>query len=367
MNVAIYADDYTGNRGISVVGYEILIRLLEKPDLNFLVIGNRKNINIFNKRFGIYKNKIKASVRYHTYKNSYFRSIKKKFLDYHVINDIDNFWFMKNYGTYRLIKRSNIIVTVHDLMGYLKPNLQGGKKSILRTLNRILNVKTLKYADILITVSNYTASQMRKKIGVKSNKIKVIPNCVNSDNFTPGIKNRCILYAGAFNEYKNLERLIDLFLKSELKSKGWKLNLIGPNSKVKGCLKNQICKTHANRSSIKILPEVSNYMKLKNLYKKAYCVVSMSKYEGFGLSILEGMSAGARIIASNIGPHKEIVGNSNECQLLDINNDSGWINAFNNLEKKFLNDNSYSKLNRKISMKYNWETVAEQYYKILCK
>ena len=35
IKIAIYADDYTGGRGISVVGYEVLSRLLKEKKFGY--------------------------------------------------------------------------------------------------------------------------------------------------------------------------------------------------------------------------------------------------------------------------------------------------------------------------------------------
>jgi|688.fasta_scaffold235568_2 glycosyltransferase involved in cell wall biosynthesis len=45
---------------------------------------------------------------------------------------------------------------------------------------------------------------------------------------------------------------------------------------------------------------------LRNIYSKAFCVISCSRYESSSLPLLEGVASGCRIIASNIPAHLEM-------------------------------------------------------------
>jgi glycosyltransferase involved in cell wall biosynthesis len=49
---------------------------------------------------------------------------------------------------------------------------------------------------------------------------------------------------------------------------------------------------------------------LPALYNTADAVVAPAWYEGFGLSVLEGMACGAPVIASDIAPHREVAGDA---------------------------------------------------------
>ncbi len=114
--------------------------------MDITVIGNRERITLFKSRLQLEDDKYlhtRASIKFHTYKFRGLRFVRKKFIDYLILNDIDIFWYMKNYGTYRIYKKGHVIVTVHDLMSYFRPDLQGGKRSIWRTLRRFVNVHTL--------------------------------------------------------------------------------------------------------------------------------------------------------------------------------------------------------------------------------
>ena len=42
-------------------------------------------------------------------------------------------------------------------------------------------------------------------------------------------------------------------------------------------------------------------------YRAADVVVSLSRREGFGLTLAEGLAAGAAVVASDIGPHRDVM------------------------------------------------------------
>ena len=47
---------------------------------------------------------------------------------------------------------------------------------------------------------------------------------------------------------------------------------------------------------------------LAGLYSSCACLVCPSVYEGFGMTILEGLEAGVPVVASRIPPHEEVAG-----------------------------------------------------------
>ncbi len=222
-------------------------------------------------------------------------------------------------------------------------------------------------ADTLISISHFTAGRMIKSLGIKPQQISIIPNGVDTDSFVPGPKEKVILYTGAFNEYKNLDLLIESFLASTLTKYGWKLVLIGPDSRIKGSIKAQMCETYKDTPFVEILPAVDDHKELQRLYGKAFCVASASEYEGFGLTILEGMSAGAHIIASGIPPHREITKDSPDCTLLTINDKASWVRAFDELKAIFSKNPKPSKINRNIAKQFDWDEVAKKYYEAFAK
>ena len=97
-----------------------------------------------------------------------------------------------------------------------------------------------------------------------------------------------------------------------------------------------------------------------SIVQKSDVFVSASKYEGFPISILEGMTYGLPMLLSNILPHKEICGGG--ALFFDFDEDySSFIDGIN----KIYDDNTYAKRMSAYSYhrvkEYNIAQTIEQY------
>jgi glycosyltransferase involved in cell wall biosynthesis len=65
------------------------------------------------------------------------------------------------------------------------------------------------------------------------------------------------------------------------------------------------------------------------LYRSAVALVYPSRYEGFGLPVLEAMACGTPVIASRAASMPEVVGDAGV--LLDPDDEPGWADAIANI------------------------------------
>jgi alpha-1,3-rhamnosyl/mannosyltransferase len=72
--------------------------------------------------------------------------------------------------------------------------------------------------------------------------------------------------------------------------------------------------------------------RLKALYQGAVALVYPSRYEGFGLPLIEAMACGTPVIASNAASMPEVVGDAGV--LLDPTDETAWTRAIT----RFLTD-----------------------------
>jgi len=214
------------------------------------------------------------------------------------------------------------IITVHDFI-YNDYEVYKKINGLLRNIFFYLRDKSLKYADKIIAVSEYTKRKIMDLLKIKEDKIKVIYEAAG-ETFVPLMDNVSflelkkkyniwkdfLLYVGVIDHHKNIHGLIKAF--SQVGFKEIDLVLVGPEiNDDKGYFK-----------SIKILIEK---FKLKNrvhilvyvpqedlvaLYNMAKAVISVSFYDGFGLPILEAMACGKPVIASGNTSMREIVDSS---------------------------------------------------------
>ena len=114
-------------------------------------------------------------------------------------------------------------------------------------------------------------------------------------------KNNYILFVGAIEPKKNVQRIIEAYQQLKLKQP---LVIIGK----KAWLWQEELK-NINTSSVILLDYVSK-QELQYFYQGATCFIFPSLYEGFGLPVLEAMSFGTPVITSNISSLPEVAGDA---------------------------------------------------------
>ena len=118
--------------------------------------------------------------------------------------------------------------------------------------------------------------------------------------------NPYILYVGRIKEgYKNFDLLLDVYTLSDQIHSNRDLVIISPNS----YSPEQINKISRFNSMIRKFDNLS-VRELKMFYSCADMFIYPSKYEGFGIPVLEAMACGIPVIASNTSSSPEVGGNS---------------------------------------------------------
>lgn len=201
----------------------------------------------------------------------------------------------------------------------------------------------LKRAEkIIVTSPNYAKeSNILRKY---KNKLKVVPNFVDTKRFNPDIdgkrirekydlKNKkIVLFVGRLVEYKGLTYLIDAcdLVNEEL---GNVVLIIAG----KGPLKETLVK-YAEDDDV-IFIDI-NDAELPELYASCdvFVLPSITRQEAFGITLLEAMSSGKPCITTNISGMPYVVGGEgitvNPEDILDLRNAISWILSDESLAKK---------------------------------
>jgi len=238
--------------------------------------------------------------------------------------------------------------------------------------------RTTKHADHFISVSKALKEEIIKTYEIIPDKISVIPNGINFNIFKPKKNNLRSKYG--FNKNQNIIMTVSRFSKEKglevlIKSIPYILDgdkntaflLILPEEetgyKIDTYLElkkrlNKLINKYKNR--IKLIPKAVSQKNLSEFYNMSDVYVQPSLYESFGITILEAMTCGRAIVASNCGGIPEIVFNRyngllvrpDEAQELarDI------FKILNNPEfKRKMEKNSI-----KIAKKYDWKFIGKQ-------
>lgn len=210
------------------------------------------------------------------------------------------------------------VVTVHDMVYKAFPETVRGRTKFM--LNTGLK-KSMKRADIIVTDSEFSKSEILKYFPQHSGKIRVVPCGVDTEKFRPcddmerisqvktslGIEGDYFLYVGTIEPRKNLGRLI--FAYNALAKKlpdAPKLVLAGG----KGWLCDDI---YAKVTELQLEDKVifTKYVPSEDmnpLMCGALAFVFPSIYEGFGMPPLEAMACGVPVLTTGEASLPEVTG-----------------------------------------------------------
>jgi glycosyltransferase involved in cell wall biosynthesis len=250
------------------------------------------------------------------------RIIKEFFIDHIKINRIAPkiFFAPCTLVPYGINKNITTVSVVHDLAVFKVPNIY---TNIRTTYHKAL-FKSIKDGHVshFICVSEATKYDLQSILNINKENITTIPHANPAPDYIRideeieqyrrklKLPPRYILFVGKLQPRKNLPRLIEAFNKISNDSINNELHLVicGKLSWMTDEIKSKLFKSPAHNRII-FANEVSNN-DLLWYYRCATIFTYISLYEGFGLPILEAMSAGTPVVTSNFGAMAEIAGNA---------------------------------------------------------
>jgi glycosyltransferase involved in cell wall biosynthesis len=205
------------------------------------------------------------------------------------------------------------VVALHDVIPLLFP------KDYMRSglLYRLMYA-TARRADLLLTVSERARRDIVAHLDVAPESVVVVPGAAHA-RFRPtppgaellgrlGFPLSYVLYVGGLAEHdprKGVEELIDAFAAwSAAQGRGETLVLTGRLGGAAGPLRDRVRRTGARVVFTGFVPDEE----LPALYSGASCLVTCSRYEGFGLPALEALACGTPVAAYRVGAHEEVAG-----------------------------------------------------------
>ena len=211
------------------------------------------------------------------------------------------------------------VLTVHDISFEHFPDFFS-RGDLLRT--KLLVPISARRADVVVTVSEYTKKDLVNSYGIDPDKIVVTPEAANS-SFRPlaegagpnevrhryGIAGPFILFVGNIQPRKNLRRLIDAYGALVRDQRiPHRLVIVGNKARLHSHVF-QAVRDSGLEERVIFTGYVPNE-DLCALYNAAETFVFPSIFEGFGLPIIESMSCGTPVIASNTSSMPEVGGDA---------------------------------------------------------
>ena len=186
------------------------------------------------------------------------------------------------------------VVTVHDLSFERDPSVMG---RLDRVVFKTVVPRSARSAVRVFAVSERTRRDLEELYGIPRTKIVVTPNAVDPV-FTPGgSPDGYLLFVGAIQGRKN-----PLVAADAARELGMPLVVAGPEKEP--ALARALRERGADLRGYVDKPE------LVDLYRRAACVVLPSRFEGFGLPVLEAMACGTPVVASNDPALREVGGDA---------------------------------------------------------
>lgn len=173
------------------------------------------------------------------------------------------------------------VVTVHDLSFARQPRLMGRRD---RLVFRFVVPRAVRRAARVLTVSERTKRDLVELYAVPPARVVVTPNGVDPV-FRPGDGARdYVLTVGAIQGRKNQLAALEA------------ASLTGYALRVAGPAKDPALAAELSRRGAHLEGYVDGE-RLADLYRGAACLVQSSRYEGFGLPVLEAMASGTPVVA----------------------------------------------------------------------
>ncbi|BBM37294.1 glycosyltransferase family 4 protein [Pseudoleptotrichia goodfellowii] len=283
-----------------------------------------------------------------------------------ILGTKSNIYHFFNFTIPKNIK-GKVINTIYDTVFITAPETMGDMKKI----------EEYRYgaekSDLIITISESAKEDIIKNLNINENKIKIVYPGIDIENYFKKCEEReleivrkkyslpknYILYLGTIEPRKNIERIINSFLKYKKKNNDdLKLVLSGR----KGWKYENIMNLIKSSPTDIIFTDYIEEKDKKAIYKMAKIFVFPSLYEGFGMPVLEAMAAGVPVITSNISSLPEVAGDA--CILVNPLEEEEILKGY---EKVIFDSNFRNNMIKKgieQSKKYQWKESAKQLEKI---
>jgi len=208
-----------------------------------------------------------------------------------------------------------LVVTIFDALSWRHPEWLTRANV---ASHRLVVRRGVRRAAAVITASEHARGEIAEAYGIEQERIHVVPLGVDVQ-FTPGevslevlaklgVHGPFILTVGTLQPRKNIEGVISAFERLVAHGADFSLVVVGGAGWGERQTAERIQRSPAGERVV-LTGHVGD-AELLTLYRAALCFVFPSRYEGFGLPVLEAMAAGTPVVCSNRTSLPEVTGNA---------------------------------------------------------
>lgn len=262
------------------------------------------------------------------------------------------------------LRRGRAVVSIHDVSFIRYPEFT--EAANLRYLTAKIR-DTVSRADAIITISEFSATEIVELLGAPSKRVFPIhlgvddsffpqsPARVSSVIETYGLKQPYLLAVGTIEPRKNLPFLVDVF--EQLQGFDGDLVFVGRAGWKHAPIFERMRSSPLATRIRHVVPRDED--DLPALYSGAACLLQPSFYEGFGFPPLEAMACGAPVVASRGGSLPEIIGTA--APLVETTATEPWceaiMDAIDQAGRK-------ADARRQHAAGFKWQTTAQRTWEV---
>lgn len=265
---------------------------------------------------------------------------------------------MYSFG-YALTKNLPFVLTMHGTqLNEFRNSIQYGASPnhvITDFSSMLMERYSGKKADKIIVVSNENKHDVIDQYHIPEEKIATIPNGVDVSRYTPSkCDSKSIIFVGRLHERKGIDKLLESFSKVVTEEPSTELRIVGSGEdelRLKKLAKN----LNLGEKNVKFYGFVPENV-LPKLYSTSSIFVLPSYYEGFGIVLIEAMSAGLPLVSVRTGGATEVIEEGVNGYLVDYDNMHEALLKL--LGDKELRVKLGGKSREKVEKVYAWEKIA---------
>jgi glycosyltransferase involved in cell wall biosynthesis len=291
--------------------------------------------------------------------NSIYKSVKRVFTPWSFTGGLDVFhapaFFFEEYVPR---KAPPVVITVHDLAYERFPEIQ--TPDFVRHYRTELG-RAIRYADVIITISNSTAADVvdiyREAVGKTVTIHLAADETFFGDCGPAPFDFPYFLFVSTLEPRKNVPFLFEVYAKAVREANlPHRLVLVG----ARGWLSDPVFEA-VERFSIGERVVITGPVPstaLPAYYGNATLFLFPSLYEGFGLPPLEAQAAGTAVIASNTSSLPEVLGGG--AVLLTPGDADAWAEEIIRLTEEDNRRYELAEYGRENARRFSWEKTARE-------
>jgi glycosyltransferase involved in cell wall biosynthesis len=269
-------------------------------------------------------------------------------------------WVYTPTEAYVAVKRPRLAVTVHDLHAFETdlPWSNTPEHQAFRSRQAGMFRPIIEHADCILTVSQFTQQRIVELLGIKPERIAVVGNGVDRAYFdTPADgasenlqKEPYIVVVGGLTQRKGGDLVLKVAELLRREAPTIRIMVVGNGEP-------------AFDRQAEALPNIQRLgfvetTRIVGLLRGAIAMMFLSRYEGFGIPVVEAMAAGTPVIASSWSALPEVAGDAG--LLVDAENTCQVVAAIRMLSTDAAARRELCALGKKRAENYRWDGCVER-------